>query len=203
MCNQSTWANLWNCIRRTYLTIKNHQRKIYKMLTSWRIQDTKTKLDDKKQCFYIPVKFLVTHEYKKPKRWHANMYLISQKNYNHLFATKHMWKAEKIKKITYPRKGTCVCKHLFITCPAVFQKSNIHCDNVRTLLFFYSISESRKFVGFLQMTFDTLQPCSYTAALHCKNIRRFYDKVSGNTARPFPVIFTGARKHFQESGTVR
>ena len=123
MCNQSTWSNLWNCIRRTYLTIKNHQRKFYKILTSLRIQDTKTKLDDKKQCFYIPVKFLVTHEYKKPKRWHANMYMISQKNYNHLFATKHMWKAEKIKKITYPRKGTCVYKHLFITYPAVFSKS--------------------------------------------------------------------------------
>ena len=123
MCNQSTWSNLWNCIRRTYLTIKNHQRKFYKILTSWRIQDTKTKLDDKKQCFYIPVKFLVTHEYKKPKRWHANMYMISQKNYNHLFATKHMWKAEKIKKITYPRKGTCVYKHLFFMYPAVFSKS--------------------------------------------------------------------------------
>ena len=41
-------------------------------------------------CFYIPVKFLLTHEYKKPKRWHANMYMISQKNYNHLFAAKHM-----------------------------------------------------------------------------------------------------------------
>ena len=120
MCNQSTWSNLWNCIRRTYLTIKNHQRKFYKILTSWRIQDTKTKLDDIKQCFYIPVKFLVTHEYKKPKRWHANLYMISQKNYNHLFATKHMWKAEKIKKISYPRKGTCDCKHLFITYPAVF-----------------------------------------------------------------------------------
>ena len=129
MCNQSTWStgNLWNCIRRTYLTIKNHQRKFYKILTSWRIQDTKTKLDDKKQCFYIPVKFLVTHEYKKPKRWHTNMYMISQKNYNHLFATKHMWKAEKIKKITYPRKGMCVCKHLFITCPAVFSKIELHC----------------------------------------------------------------------------
>ena len=122
MCNQSTWSNLWHCIRRTYLTIKNHQRKFYKILTSWRIQDTKTKLDDKKQYFYIPVTALVTHEYKKPKRWHANMYMISQKNYNHLFATKHMWKAEKIKKITYPRKGTCVCKHLFITCVAVFSK---------------------------------------------------------------------------------
>ena len=120
MCNQSTWSNLWNCIRRKYLTIKNHQRKFYKILTSWRIQDRKTKLDDKKHCFYIPVKFLVTHEYKKPKRWHANMYMISQKNYNHLFATKHMWKAEKIKEITYPRKGTCVCNHLFITYPAVF-----------------------------------------------------------------------------------
>ena len=122
MCNQSTWSNLWNCIRRTYLTIKYHQRKFYKILTSWRIQGTKTKLDDKKQCFYVPVKFLVTHEYKKPKRWHANMYMISQKNYNHLFATKHMWKAGKIKEITYPRKGTCVCKHLFITYPAVFSK---------------------------------------------------------------------------------
>ena len=122
MCNQSTWSNLWNCISRTYLTIKNHQRKFYKILTSWRIQDTKTNLDDKKQCFYVPVKFLVTHEYKKPKRWHANMYMISQKNYNYLFATKHMWKAGKIKEITYPRKGTCACKHLFITYPAVFSK---------------------------------------------------------------------------------
>ena len=122
MCNQSTWSNLWNCICGTYLTIKNHQRKFYKILTSWRILDTKTKLDDKKQCFYIPVKFLVTYEYKKPKRWHANIYMISQKNYNHFFATKPMRKAEKIKKITYPRKGMCVCKHLFITCPAVFSK---------------------------------------------------------------------------------
>ena len=134
MCNQSTWSNLWNCTRRTYLTIKNHQRKFYKILTSWRIQDTKTKLDDKKQCFYIPVKLLLTHEYKKPKRWHANMYMISQKNYNHLFATKHMWKAEKIKKITYPRKGTCVCKHLFITYAAVFLKSEYTlCTSVNIL----------------------------------------------------------------------
>ena len=31
------------------------------------------------------------------------------------------------------------------------------------------------------------------------NIRRFYQPA----ASPFPVIFTGARKHFQESGTVR
>ena len=136
MCNQSTWSNLWNCIRRTYLTIKNHQRKFYKILTSWRIQNTKTKLDDKKQCFYVPVKFLVTHEYKKPKRWHANMYMISQKNYNHLFATKHMWKAGKIKEITYPRKGTCVCKHLFFTYPAVFSKieytlCSFSCSNIR------------------------------------------------------------------------
>ena len=51
------------------------------------------------------------------------MYMISQKNYNHLFATKHMWKAEKIKEITYPRKGTCVCKHLFITYPAVYSQN--------------------------------------------------------------------------------
>ena len=36
------------------------------------------------------------------------------------------------KKITYPGKGTCFCKHLFITYPAVFRKmlkSNIHCDS--------------------------------------------------------------------------
>ena len=122
MCNQSTYSNLWNCIRRTYLTIKNHQRKFYKILTSWRIQDTKTKLDGKKQCFYIPVKFLVTHEYKKTKPWHANMYMISQKNYNHLLPQNICEKQKKIKKISYPRKGTCVCKHLFITCPAVFSK---------------------------------------------------------------------------------
>ena len=36
----------------------------------------------------------------------------------------------KKKKMTYPRKSTCACKHLFITYPAVFfakyQKSNIH-----------------------------------------------------------------------------
>ena len=57
------------------------------------------------------------------------MYMISQKNCNHLFATKHMRKAEKIKKITNPRKGTCVCKHLFITYPAVFFKNRIYTEN--------------------------------------------------------------------------
>ena len=105
------------------------KRNFYKILTSWRIQDTKTKLDDKKQCFYIPVKFLITHKYKKSKTMACKYVYDFTKNYNHRFATKHMWKAEKIKKITYPRKGTCVCKHLFITYPAVFffQKSNIHC----------------------------------------------------------------------------
>ena len=32
------------------------------------------------------------------------MYIISQKNYNHLFATKHMWKAEKNKENNLPAK---------------------------------------------------------------------------------------------------
>ena len=39
------------------------------------------------------------------------------------FCHKTYVKGRKIKKITYPRKGTCVCKHLFITCPAIFSKS--------------------------------------------------------------------------------
>ena len=37
-----------------------------------------------------------------------------------------------------------------------------------------------------------------------KNIRRFYDKITGNQLPiHFPLFFTGARKHFQESGTER
>ena len=37
-----------------------------------------------------------------------------------------------------------------------------------------------------------------------KNIRRFYGKVTGNQLPVhFPLFFTGARKHFQESGTER
>ena len=40
--------------------------------------------------------------------------------------------------------------------------------------------------------------------LHCKNIRRFYGKISGNQLSVhFPLFFAGARKHFQESGTER
>ena len=37
-----------------------------------------------------------------------------------------------------------------------------------------------------------------------KNIRRFYGKITGNQLTVhFPLFFTGARKHFQESGTER
>ena len=37
-----------------------------------------------------------------------------------------------------------------------------------------------------------------------QNIRRFYGKITGNQLPVhFPSFFTGARKHFQESGTVR
>ena len=37
-----------------------------------------------------------------------------------------------------------------------------------------------------------------------KNIRRFYGKIAGNQLPVhFPLFFTGARKHFQESGTER
>ena len=121
MCNQSTWSNLWNCICRTYLTIKNHQRKFYKILTSWRIQDTKTKLDDKKHCFYIPVKLLVTHEYKKSKTMACKYVYDFTENLQPPFCHKtYVKNRKKIKEITYPRKGTCVCKYLFITYPAVF-----------------------------------------------------------------------------------
>ena len=73
------------------------------------------------------------------------MYMISQKNYNHLFATKRMWKAEKIKKITFPRKGTCVCKHLFITCPAVISK----------LEYTLCIRESKSLIIFLFLYYHT------------------------------------------------
>ena len=40
---------------------------------------------------------------------------------------------------------------------------------------------------------------------HCKkNIRRFYGKITGNKLSVhFPLFFTHARKHFQESGTER
>ena len=44
-------------------------------------------------------------------------------------------KQKKIKKITYPRKGTCVCKHLFITCPAVFFKNGIYTVHIASLIF--------------------------------------------------------------------
>ena len=41
---------------------------------------------------------------------------------------------------------------------------------------------------------------SYTV----KNIRKFYGKITGNQLPVhFPLFFTGARKHFQESGTER
>ena len=37
-----------------------------------------------------------------------------------------------------------------------------------------------------------------------KNIRRFYGKITGNQPSVhFPVFFTGARKHFQESSIER
>ena len=37
-----------------------------------------------------------------------------------------------------------------------------------------------------------------------KNIRRFYGKITGNQLPVhFPLFFTGARKHFQESGEER
>ena len=40
---------------------------------------------------------------------------------------------------------------------------------------------------------------AYTA----KNIRRFYGKITGNQLPVyFPLFFQGARKHFQEPGTV-
>ena len=39
---------------------------------------------------------------------------------------------------------------------------------------------------------------------HCKNVRRFYGKITGNQLPVrFPLLFTGTRKHFQESGTER
>ena len=40
--------------------------------------------------------------------------------------------------------------------------------------------------------------------VHCKNFRRFYGKITGNQLQvQYPLFFTGARKHFQESGTER
>ena len=43
-----------------------------------------------------------------------------------------------------------------------------------------------------------LKRSSYTV----KNIRRFYGKINGNQLPVhFPLFFTGALKHFQESGT--
>ena len=39
---------------------------------------------------------------------------------------------------------------------------------------------------------------------HCKTARRFYGKITGNQLPVhFPLLFTGTRKHFQESGTER
>ena len=40
--------------------------------------------------------------------------------------------------------------------------------------------------------------------MYTLNIRRFYGKITGNQLPVhFPLFFTGARKHFQESGTER
>ena len=47
-----------------------------------------------------------------------------------------------------------------------------------------------------------LHKVSYLTQPHCKNIRRFYGKITGNQLPVhFPLLFTGTHKHFQESGT--
>ena len=58
-----------------------------------------------------------------------------------------------------------------------------------------SLSENLYYVRlYLKLTLP------YTA----KNIRRFYGKITDNQLPVhFPLFFTGARKHFQEPGTVR
>ena len=51
------------------------------------------------------------------------------------------------------------------------------------------------------LTFEFL---IFIVHVHCKNIRRFLRYNNWQpSASPFPVVFTGARKHFQESGTER
>ena len=45
---------------------------------------------------------------------------------------------------------------------------------------------------------------AYRYMFTVKNIRRFYGKITGNQLPVhFPLFLTGARKHFQESGTER
>ena len=47
---------------------------------------------------------------------------------------------------------------------------------------------------------DHFVQCMYTI----KSILRFYGKITGNQLPVhFPLLFTGAHKHFQESGTER
>ena len=128
MCNQSTWSNLWNCIRRTYLTIKNIKENFikYLLLGEFRIQRQNWMI--RSNVFIFLWNFSLHTNIKNQNDGMHICIWSHRKTTTTFFATKHMWKAEKIKKITYPRKGTCVCKHLFIRCPAVFQKWNIHCD---------------------------------------------------------------------------
>ena len=41
----------------------------------------------------------------------------------------------------------------------------------------------------------------HLVSIHCKNIRRFYGKITDNQLPVhFPLFFTGACTHFQESG---
>ena len=52
--------------------------------------------------------------------------------------------------------------------------------------------------------FATQDDEAFTEWSTVKNIRRFYDKITGNQLPVhFPLFFTGARKRFQESGTER
>ena len=55
-----------------------------------------------------------------------------------------------------------------------------------------------------QFTRNYMQFAILLQFMHCKNIRRFYGKITGNQLPVhFPLFFTDARKPFQESGTER
>ena len=59
-----------------------------------------------------------------------------------------------------------------------------------------------KFFGFNLIIFCSFNFCGFqmpiNTKIHCKNIRRFYGKITGDQLPVhFPLFFTDARKHFQ------
>ena len=57
---------------------------------------------------------------------------------------------------------------------------------------------------FTEVWFQCPEAVDIQISFTVKNIRRFYGKITGNQLPVhFPLFFTGAREHFQESGKER